>query len=1125
MQAGRKTGASYGRLGSLFASTSLTAIIIAGGVPSAYAACNTSYINTTSPGCTNPTAITGIAINNSTITSGITNFGTISPNGIVLTNGSTVAGEIYDSGTINGGLSLDGTSKISSTGNAVSITGATFTGGITNGGTISGAGGSGVLIAGFSTFAGGITSTGKISGGSDGIEIFNNSGVATFSGGITTSGTISAGADGFQIVVSTFIGGISNNGTIAAPNEFGITLTVSNFSGGISLGSASKISADETGIRITGPATFTGGISNAGTITSTADDGINIAAISFANGITNSGTISGAQYGVYTSGDATFSGGIANSGTIIAAAVDAIDILGVTSFLGGINNSGQIFAGGNGIAVTGITQFGSSSAGGGISNSGTISAANYGIYALGVSTFMGGIANSGTITAHGSNAIYVYRDTTLLGGVTNSGTILAVNGNGIAIASVTQFGSSSAGGGITNSGTISAADDGIFVSTVATFIGGITNTGTISASHGIVITNTTGVSVFDSGTIIGTSGFAINFSTGPNTLTLGPGFDIQGKVIGSGTDTFQLGGTGSGNFDLATIGGGLQYEGFTAFNVVGGVWNTTGTFTPSATWNVNGGTLAGTGTFGWAGGTDIQVNAGGTLEPGTPGTPGTFMTLNGNLVFASGAAYLVNLNSTTASRANVAGSVTLNGAVEGYLAPGSYNTKTTYDILDPSSISGTFTGFTAINMPGFGGTLTYQANDVLLNLTAQLGAGGGLSPNQQNPANAINTYFNNGGTLPAGFSPLFGLSGAALGNALAQVSGEPATDAGKGANQLMNDFLDLMLDPTAGGGGGVNGGGAAGFAPEQDESLPADVALTYAKALKAPAAQNLPSSFDQRWAAWGSAYGGTSFTDGDAALGTNNVTASDYGFAAGMDYRATPNVTYGFGLTGGGTNWTLAQALGSGRSDAFGAGVYAKTHFGPAYLSGALAFANHWFTTDRIALGDQLRASFTGQSYAARLEGGYRYAVPITGAIVGVTPYAALQAQDFHTPSYSETDLTGGGLGLAYNSQNATDTRSELGSRFDNLQVVGGMPLILRGRLAWAHDWYTNATALNAAFQTLPGTSFTVNGAAPPKNSALTTAAAELHITSNWTAIAKFDGDFGSGSQTYGGTGTLRYSW
>jgi uncharacterized protein with beta-barrel porin domain len=90
--------------------------------------------------------------------------------------------------------------------------------------------------------------------------------------------------------------------------------------------------------------------------------------------------------------------------------------------------------------------------------------------------------------------------------------------------------------------------------------------------------------------------------------------------------------------------------------------------------------------------------------------------------------------------------------------------------------------------------------------------------------------------------------------------------------------------------------------------------------------------------------------------------------------------------------------------------------------------------------------------------------------------------------------------------------------------MFGAMPLVLRGRLAWAHDWVSNPS-LGAVFQALPGSNFTVNGAAAPKNSALTTAAAELHLTANWTAMAKFDGAFGSGSQTYGGTGTLKYSW
>ena len=86
----------------------------------------------------------------------------------------------------------------------------------------------------------------------------------------------------------------------------------------------------------------------------------------------------------------------------------------------------------------------------------------------------------------------------------------------------------------------------------------------------------------------------------------------------------------------------------------------------------------------------------------------------------------------------------------------------------------------------------------------------------------------------------------------------------------------------------------------------------------------------------------------------------------------------------------------------------------------------------------RLNAKFEGQRYAARLEGGWRYAVQPT---LGITPYAALQSQLSRTPASSETDLTGGGFGLAYNAS-ATHTRSELGARVDSLALVGGTPLI-----------------------------------------------------------------------------------
>jgi outer membrane autotransporter protein len=143
---------------------------------------------------------------------------------------------------------------------------------------------------------------------------------------------------------------------------------------------------------------------------------------------------------------------------------------------------------------------------------------------------------------------------------------------------------------------------------------------------------------------------------------------------------------------------------------------------------------------------------------------------------------------------------------------------------------------------------------------------------------------------------------------------------------------------------------------------------------------------------------------------------------------------------------------------------------------------------------------------------------------LGVTPYGAVQFQDFHTPAYSESDISGTGFGLSYAAMNATDVRTEIGSRFDAPTLVGGLPLILRGRLAWAHDFVSDP-ALSAAFQTLPGASFTVKGAPIPHDSALTSAGAELFLTPRWTLLAKFDGEFAPGSQTYAGSGTLRYSW
>ena len=84
--------------------------------------------------------------------------------------------------------------------------------------------------------------------------------------------------------------------------------------------------------------------------------------------------------------------------------------------------------------------------------------------------------------------------------------------------------------------------------------------------------------------------------------------------------------------------------------------------------------------------------------------------------------------------------------------------------------------------------------------------------------------------------------------------------------------------------------------------------------------------------------------------------------------------------------------------------------------------------------------------------------------------------------------------------------------------------LILRARAAWAHDFSAGSSA-NATFQTLPGFGFTVFDAAPDRDSTLASASAEYKVANGVSFLAKFDGQFGTNTKVYAGTGAVRIAW
>jgi outer membrane autotransporter protein len=796
--------------------------------------------------------------------------------------------------------------------------------------------------------------------------------------------------------------------------------------------------------------------------------------------ITNFGIISGGVFGI----NATNSANIINYGTISGGISISASASNVT------NNSGTISGSIFGISANIAT----------VNNSGAISGGSFGIFATTAT-----VSNSGAIlVAAGGRGINTTGTTTLANSGTISGGAFAVSANAIA--------------DVSNSGTLSGSTFGISAAG-----GTVINSGTISGSSSISLGGNS--DVFNSGTITGTGGTAINFAAGSNTLTLGPSSVVAGKVVGAGSDTFQLGGVGSGSFDLSVIGAARQYQGFTTFNKVGSsTWTVTGAFSQPDPWTVQSGTLVVNGDLSAASGITVDsgatlggsgtlstttINNGAALAPGPPNGIGTLRII-GNLVLASGASYQVRVSPAAASLTTVSGMASLGGTLVANATGGAYGIGHKYAVLTASGgVTGTFSSFVA---SGFGAstqpTVTYDANDAFLVLApAALHLPSAPPTNVANVAGAIAAA--NTVSLPLAFDSLFNLPPQQLQSTLTELSGEAATGAQQGAFQVTNEFLSLLVDPF-----GANRGDAGRTSVPQQAG---PMLLKAPKALAAPAAG---------LSVWGATYGSANGTSGDpGGLGSHDLSAHTAGFATGLDDRIAPDTTIGFALAGGSTSWSLSQGLGGGHSDVFQAGFYGSRQLGAAYLSGALAYGYHWASTSRVVTAggtDQLNADFNGQSFGGRLEAGYR----ISSMPFGLTPYASLQAQGFSTPTYSESAALGvSPFGLTYGARTATDVRGELGGWADKaFALASGAGVRLVGRVGWAHNWQNNPQ-LGATFLGLPAASFVVNGALPPADLLLLTSGAEWRWRNGWSFLAKFDGEFAGGSQTYTGTAQLRHAW
>ncbi len=575
--------------------------------------------------------------------------------------------------------------------------------------------------------------------------------------------------------------------------------------------------------------------------------------------------------------------------------------------------------------------------------------------------------------------------------------------------------------------------------------------------------------------------------------------EISAPLAGAGIGLDKLGG------GTLILTGSHAYTGATA--VKSGTLLVNGSIASSSLTTVDAGAvLGGEGTVG---NTFID---GGVLSPGN--SIGA-LTVAGNLTLTAASTYLVEISPTSSDLTHVTGTATLGGAtMAAQFAPGGYVEKRYTILTADGGISGTFSGPVNTNLPAnFKSALAYDGNNAYLDLALSFQQEG-LRVNQRNVARALAGFFNSTGGLPFSF-------GALTARGLTQAAGEAATGAPQAAFEAQSHFLNAMTDPFVGGQAGASAPAspAMSYAAEGSDNGSARDASASLVTKAPPAAP----PFAQRWQVFGAAYGGTARVNGNAAVGSHDATSRVYGGMGGAAYALAPDTRIGFALGGGGTAFALSDGLGSGRSDLFQAGVFARHGFGHGgYLTGAFAYGWHDVTTERVALtGERLRGAYKANVLSGRVEAGWR----METALAGVTPYAAAQTISYRLPSYLEQgNGAADSFALGYASRNVAATRSELGLRFDRTTVLNDALVTLRGRAAWAHN-FDRERALAATFQALPGTGFLVNGAAQAADAALVSAGAEIRWQSGLSLAATFEGEFSSTTTSYAGKGVIRYAW
>lgn len=762
------------------------------------------------------------------------------------------------------------------------------------------------------------------------------------------------------------------------------------------------------------------------------------------------------------------------------------------------------------------------------------------------------VVNAGTIVADGFPGAGIFVNNNNL--IINNGTIIvtgaafgidALNGNTIFNNGTIRIGDNGAGivvccdNIVVNNGSIIGGEN-----TVGILAGdrtNITNSGTISVggsgSYGILAQGDglIGVgkhaTILNSGTIIagdGSTGIGADANYNVvNTGTILVGADgAAGIVVTGGTTITNAGLIRSG---INSIGIQLNVFGDTTPNTLTNNGSIIASSPGAAIIGTNNNTVVNNG---YIQGPVLLFNAGNTLTNNgylIAGDPASFSTgpsgiiIAGTLTNGPTGTFAIRVDPTSNDQF-VARAIQLDGRLQMVVTPGLYNPTTTYSqviVLCGCTVPTPIGTFASVgtSSPFFTAAADYSiAGQVDVTLTrVGFNSVPGMTPNQRAVGNNLEAGYST--ALTGNAATFYGniLAATSL-NVLDHLSGEGisgAQNAGFAVGSQFNNALQTqgLFAPDLGGLSVV-------IPPAQYTATRVAAGHeAFASLDKAPAMAPQPG----RFRIWTAGFGATQSLHGEADTGSSSQSVRSAGGMLGVDWQAAWDLRVGFAAGGSESTFSAPDLGTSGRMTGGHVGAFAVKTWGAWYAAATLSYARFDNSTTRIITGagptETASGRFDSDQLAARLELGWKQAY----GRINVTPFVAIEPAVLWQRGFTETGTNL--LGLTIASQTTTSLPTFVGVQVDGrLLTPEGLVFAPYSRVSWVHEFEPDRR-VTAGFITLPGATFTVDGARAARDSGRLDAGGKLYLPGGQALFANLAGEWSDRTQTYSATGGFRVAW